>query len=42
MDNCCEVVAGCNINIRAGGYVLNNLAEIDQIGRIDNVSGNSR
>ena len=36
-----KIVPSRNVNVGAGGYVLNNLAEIDQTGRINNSAGNS-
>ncbi len=36
MHNRGERVASSYINIRAAPYILNNLTEVDQVGRIDN------
>jgi len=35
MYNGGEGIASCDIEVGAIGYVLNNLAEVDQIGRIE-------
>src|SRR4029077_7628500 len=36
----CKRVAGCHVNISSVAYVLNDLAEIDKIGWIENTSDN--
>src|SRR5436190_23979004 len=35
-----EGVAGCHVNIGSVAYVLDDLAEVDQIGRIENLADN--
>ena len=34
-----ESVAGCHVNVGTGTYILNNLAEVDQIGGIKMLVG---
>ena len=40
MHNSREGVAGCDVNISSVAYVLDDLAEVDQIGRIENIADN--
>src|SRR5205809_3213581 len=40
MHNSREGIAGCHVNISSVAHVLDDLAEVDQIGRIENISHN--
>src|SRR5262249_40687558 len=40
MHNSREGVTGCHVNISSGAYVLDDLTEVDQIGRVENIGDN--
>src|SRR5262245_66674806 len=42
MHNSRKGVAGCHVNIRSVAYVLDDLAEVNQISRIENIADNRR